>query len=81
MSQYDRKLNENFHPVEWMKEHVHSLKNKIIYKEKILFILINHTSHFFNLTHGWKLTSSSKRGLTNDNVKSGIPLNLTQQSI
>jgi len=39
------------------------------------------TSQRLNRTQGWKLTSSSSRGLTNDSVKSGIPLSLIRQSI
>ena len=39
------------------------------------------TSHLLNLMHGWKLTSSRSRGLMNERVRSGIPLNLIKQSI
>lgn len=39
------------------------------------------TSQRLNRTQGWKLTSSSSRGLTKDSVKSGIPLSLIRQSI
>ncbi len=63
-----------------MKEHVHS-KEIFIFSKEIFWYSYKHTSHFFNRTHGWKLTSSSNFGLTKNNVKLGIPLNLTQQSI
>lgn len=52
-----------------------------VFKIKLKKYYDQVTSQRLNLTHGWKLTSSKSLGFMNDNVRSGIPLNLTQQSI
>ena len=50
----------------------------ITYSKNKKFLL---TSHLLKRTQGWKLTSSNNRGFINERVRSGIPLNLIQQSI
>lgn len=42
---------------------------------------LNLTSHRLNRTQGWKLTSSRRRELIKDNVRSGMPVSFIKQSI